>query len=263
MNAQISEKVVEKIKQEHLSPKPKWRFQLGRMLVFFLLALFFVIGSIAVGLVLELFDELELDSVISRPAGFRMAVGSFPYFWLIVFIIFIALALLDFFHTKYGYRHRTRSMVLVFVGGMLALGVVVYTLGISENLHRFLGKNVRYYPLVISNPEAFWSQPDEGLLSGVIISDDKDCGCMKVVDWQRSVWNVDYSRAIIRPGAHIQDGEGVKIIGREKEPHKFQAQEIGPWKRNFMKVIRGIDKECDEIYKNLRQGMGVGEMKTN
>ena len=80
----VSEKVATRIKEEHIAPIPRWRFQSERALVAFLLMMFLVIGALAISLVLELGDKLELESIIGRPQGFRLALSGFPYFWLIV-----------------------------------------------------------------------------------------------------------------------------------------------------------------------------------
>ena len=247
----VSEKVATRIKEEHIAPIPRWRFQSERALVAFLLMMFLVIGALAISLVLELGDKLELESIIGRPQGFRLALSGFPYFWLIVVILFSVLAIADFLRTRNGYRYRLRNVVLVFVGAMVLLGLLIYTLSVSQDVHAFLGKNISLYSSVVGDPRDFWSQPDQGLLSGVVLSSDKLCDCMKIIDWNRVIWNVDNSHASIKPGVHLRGGEGIKIIGTEIDNHDFAAEKIRPWDRGFMKVMNKMDKEADDMYRDM------------
>jgi hypothetical protein len=253
MSPIISQQVVERIKNDHISPKPRWRFQAERFAAFSFLAFFLIIGALALSLIMELVEEMDLNNVLTRPRGISLSIYSFPYFWLIVLMIFAALAVADFFRTRNGYRYKIRNVALIFIGSTVILGTLFYTLGISENLHLFLGQNVASYSNVVKDPYSLWSQPDDGLLSGVILSTDDKCRCMQVVDWGRNIWDVDYSQALIRSDVLMNDGEGIRILGQKKDKNKFEAEKIDPWTRGFMKIIKGVDKEEDRITKDIKQ----------
>jgi len=54
MSPIISQQVVERIKNDHISPKPRWRFQAERFAAFSFLAFFLIIGALALSLIMEL-----------------------------------------------------------------------------------------------------------------------------------------------------------------------------------------------------------------
>jgi hypothetical protein len=251
MTSLICQKVVERIKEERIQPKSCWWFRVERFLVFSFLGIFLIIGALALSLILELGDQLELENVITRPKGWELVVSGFPYFWLAIVMIFSSLAVADFFRTRNGYRYQIKYVALSFSGAMVVMGVVFYSLGISQDIHDFLAKKVTSYSSIVQNPHSFWSQPESGLLSGIILSADSGCHCMKVIDWDRHMWDVDYSRASIKSTVHLKDGEGVKILGEPDGDRRFVAQKINPWNRGFMKMINRMDEEEVEIYHEI------------
>ena len=253
MSALISQQVVERIKKEHISPKPRWQFQAESLAMFSFMGIFLVTGALALGLIIELVDEMELSSVLTRPRGMSLSIYSFPYFWLIILAIFAALAMADFFRTRNGYRYKMRNVALVFVGSTIVLGILFYTLGISEDLQLFLENNFTSYANVTSSPHSLWSRPDDGLLSGVVIFSDSGCQCMQIRDWKGNVWNVNYSPALIRVGVPVIDGESIRILGHKNDKNKFEAEKVNPWARGFMKIIKRVDKEEDRLTKKVTQ----------
>ncbi|HPN96925.1 MAG TPA: hypothetical protein PLK35_04125 [Candidatus Moranbacteria bacterium] len=246
MNQAISQKVLEKIKEEKVLPKPKWRFSLRRSLVGLALLAFLTSGSLAFSLIVELLDRLETGNMMGRPNGFRLLFAGLPYFWFLLLALASFLAVFDFLRTRNGYRYRLKNIALVFVVIIGSGGIVFYTLGVSDKMEDYLEKKISFYEKITRTPKTFWLQPDEGLLSGVVMKSDEKCHCLEMMDWNREIWNVDYSKADIRPKVNMAEGEAIKIIGEELEKMHFEAQEIKPWMgKRMMKIMENRENSME------------------
>lgn len=257
LNNPISQKVVQRIKIEKICPKPKWCFQIEKGLLVFFFAAFLAISALVVSLILDLADEIEPSSIISRPRGIKLALVSFPYFWLAVLMFFAALAIADFYRTKDGYRYSLQFVAVVFSFSALILGILIYAFGVAGYAHSFIRKNATFYHKIVPSPRSLWTKPEEGLLSGVVIhSDSEGCHCMEIVGWSQEFWNVNYAHADISSDVHLRMGESVKIIGKKEGDGIFNAEKISPWERGFMKIMDRKEEKKDVYLRILEEARG-------
>ena len=114
MNGDNSKKIIDKIKQDHIEPEPKWKVNLSNYLFWALLAVVVILAAGFFSLVL--LGLADFDSELLQIVRVRRFAGllflSAPYFWLVLLTLSIALGYLAFRRTKRGYRH---SMLLVAV----------------------------------------------------------------------------------------------------------------------------------------------------
>ncbi|MFZ2881896.1 MAG: hypothetical protein WA019_02360, partial [Candidatus Moraniibacteriota bacterium] len=85
MDKSISQKVLEKIKEEKIAPKPEWRFSVCRIFVLALLGFFLVAGAISLGIIFDLFSQFEIQRLFGRPKGMKLIFISLPY--ILIFLL--------------------------------------------------------------------------------------------------------------------------------------------------------------------------------
>lgn len=230
MEKSISEKVFEEIRGKKISPKAKWRFLLCRISIIFLLIFCVLAGAVSLGVILSLFSQFDIGQIIHRPRGIRILFLSLPFAWIFLVGIFSILAIVEFAKTRSGYKYKTRNVVGIFSLVIIVLGFFLYFSTFSDRVENYLENSFSTYRQIIKTPRDVWSQPKEGLLSGVIILDDERvCHCLSLKDWEGEVWEVQYEKALIRSRVRKDKGEMIKILGDDLGEHKFKAQEIRPW----------------------------------
>ena len=230
MEKSISQKVLEKIKQEKISPKSRWNFWLCRAGVLIVLVGCLILGAISVAIIFDLFSQFEMERIANRPSGMKIIFLSLPYVWFVLLAIFLVLIVMEFIKTRRGYKYKTKNVALVFFVAVIFLGGFFYSLGFGQKIEDCLEKYFSIYTQITKTPKAVWSQPERGLLSGIIIMDNEaSCHCLKLRDWQEEIWEVEYSKAGIRPRVRKNAGEMIKVLGTDLGGHKFEAEEIRPW----------------------------------
>lgn len=225
----ISEKVLEKIKREEVVIKPKWQFTACRYGVGILSLLFFLVGSLAISLILELIGQSEMFSFWGQKNGWGLMISSFPYLWLVMVIIFLVLGIAEFLRTRHGYKYRLRTVAIGAISVIFLGGWLFYAIGFSGQAENYLEERLYSYNKITKTPLVFWSQPEKGLISGVIVSNQPEEESIRLEDWQKDVWTVDYSKAFVRPRVQLREGEIVKVIGDPATSKEFRAAEIRPW----------------------------------
>ena len=71
----ISEKILDKIKQQHIIPKPRWQFLLKDYLIWAVFVIATIIGSLSVGIIIHLLVDFDWTAYKYLDKGF------FEYFW--------------------------------------------------------------------------------------------------------------------------------------------------------------------------------------
>lgn len=236
MDKSISQKVLEKIKEEKICPKSGWRFFVYRSIIGTLLIFFLIAGALSLGIIFDLFSKFEVGSLISRPKGMQIVLLSLPYIWFILLVFFSVLSVMEFIKTRHGYRYRTRYIAVFFMAVMVFLGGLLHIFGFCNHIENYLEKYFPVYSQITKTPQKVWFQPENGLLFGIIIMDDESgCHCLKLKDSEDEIWNVEYSKAFIRPRVRKDNGEMIKILGNERGEYEFEAEEIRPWIGRKMK----------------------------
>ena len=244
MDKSISQKVLDKIRVEKISPRAEWRFIVCRVTVAVLLGFFLIVGAMSLGIIFDLFSQFEIGSLLGHPKGLKIIFFSLPYFWIIFVALFSFLAIVEFIKTRHGYKYRARYVVLFFLLLMFFLGGLFHMAGFCHKLENYFESDFPAYDRIVKVPQEVWFQPENGLLSGTIIRDDEaGCHCLELRDWDREVWRVEYSGALIRPRVIKDSGEMIKILGNKRAENRFEAEEIRPWKGRKMQSLENKIEE--------------------
>ena len=229
----LGDKVLRKIKEGHIAPKPRWQFLLKDYFIWFVFLVSLLLGSLAfcVALYLLSTNDWDLYQYLHTTLIGHILI-SIPYLWIGILAVFVLVAHYNFKHTKSGYRRETYFVVGLSVVGSIVLGTFLHTLGAGEKIEDTIAASVPYYEKLTccGNRKDIWDQPASGLLGGTImvVLDENN---FELKDFSGTDWRIqeDDDTLEYEPLA-IKAGEEVKIIGEKKQDFVFWAREIRPWK---------------------------------
>lgn len=231
----LSREILNKIKEAHIKPVPKWQFMLKKSFIWTLFVFSVLLGGLAVSSVIFHLNDVDWD-VYSRfndfGPGFVLMI--IPYFWLIVMGAFLFSAIYNFKHTTGGYKYGTFLIILVSMLLSLVVGIIIYYADINEAMEENVMRKVPLYPQMMPK-EMIWNNAQRGLLTGTIIQ-VKDPQIFLLKNEMGRPWIVDYSRAVWESGLEPEKGERIRILGKQTDKDHFDADEIRPWSKKGKKV---------------------------
>lgn len=220
---------IEKIKEKNIRPEPRWKHlakKYSTWLSFFAVVLF---GAAAFSAAYFLVSELDwnLHAAVHRYSFFYY-LSLIPYIWIIPFAILVFFAFLGLRKTENGYKYNFLKIILLVLGLLIALGVAMAFSGFGGKMNMAMTRGFPGYGKLVVTKEAQWSQPEKGLLAGVIDSVSKNSIGLR--DLAGKEWQVAYDEnTLVRSAARLESGEMIKTIGQETGRQTFKASEIRPW----------------------------------
>jgi hypothetical protein len=236
INKEFGSKLLEKIKEEKIAPKPRWQFLLQKYTVWGSGFLALVVGSLAVSIIIY-FIEDENRNVYQKLDGscLKFIFLTLPYFWLILLAIFIFIFYYYLKHTGRGYRYPIVAAVAVSIFLSLFLGAIFFQLGVGRLIDDLLGERTPLYSSVLNRQMTFWNAPNQGRLTGLVILQTSDSEFI-LLDIDRQTWQVIAAPdQYFLPGIIIA-GKPVRVIGVKTDDNVFQARDVfpvGPGRRFF------------------------------
>jgi len=229
---ELEKKILEKIKEEKIVPKPRWQFLLKNYSIWTAFVASVIIGGMAFCVSLSIIANNDWDLYrYLKISPVTHILLSLPYLWLVLLFLFLGLAIYNYKHTKCGYRHGVFIVFGLSIAGSLLLGYIFHSYGMGRKIDRIFSRNIPIYQetFCCCNRKDIWSQPDKGLLGGRIMNVRLDDG-FELEDFQGMVWQVEKDgQVLIREPFLVRVGEGVKLIGEERAQQHFWAREIRHW----------------------------------
>ncbi|MFA5173151.1 MAG: hypothetical protein WC435_02005 [Candidatus Paceibacterota bacterium] len=226
----IAKKALEQIKEEKISPEPKWKFLLKNWVYWGAFGLTIFLGSLSFSVVLFVMRESDWDIFPRLNQSFLgFALFILPRFWLVAVFLFLLLAILNFRHTKHGYRLSPSLIVglsiiaSVFIGGLLSYA------NVGKYLDDALFEKYPLYGEVAGSHRNVWENPEKGLLGGMIVSLDLEKNKASVMDRSRRLWEVDLE-GLEGNAEGLSVNFPARFIGNQTGPSSFSAEEIRPGK---------------------------------
>lgn len=242
MDINISDKIIEKIREEKITPKPRWQFLLKYYVFWTIFGASIIVGSLSFAVILH--TTLENDWDIYRyldKSLFEYIFISLPYFWIILLAVLLWVAYYDYRHTKTGYRYQYYWIVLGSILISFILGLGSLRLGIGKEIDEIFARNIPYYNGTLKHKKEVWSHPEKGLLAGRIktIIDEKD---FNLEDFKGEIWEIRESNIVWHETPKIE--EEVKLIGEKSDSCCiFFVKEIRSW---VGKKIRAEEERNDD-----------------
>lgn len=240
----FSQKLLEIIKEKKVSPKPRWQFMLKDYAVWSLGVLCLLTGALVVSVAIYMVRGSDWG-IYRQITGslWEFILLTLPYFWLFLFALFLFAVYYNIKHTKKGYRYSLVATVGVAAMALLVFGGLFYQIGLGSRLDRALAGNAPFYDSVINRRIHFWSQPEQGRLSGLII-EVEDKQAIVLADRGRRQWLVRISNAEFMPGAEIKIGNSVRTLGEKIMENEFRANLVLPLKQGKEFFHRMSHENC-------------------
>ena len=224
----ISKKVLEKIEKENIKPIGRWSFVLKNSFLWSLFGLNILFGSVGFAISIYLFQSSDILNLILSVNDFLgVLILAIPTVWVLLTIIFLVVAYLNFRYTDRGYIFSFRKIFVINILAILILGGILHLSGVSERLNRVFSESFSTYDITLDPRYRIWSSPETGYLAGTILSVSKES--IEIEDLDGDIWSVDTSDAKVRRAVGLIKGEKIKIVGNVVDESTFQALEILPW----------------------------------
>jgi hypothetical protein len=224
----LSEKILDKIKEKKIQPTAKWFFWLKDSVVWFLVIISLIIGGLATSVILFLFEYNEWDLYDKiAPNIWAFILLSLPYFWLVILLIFVIFILYNFKHTKGGYKYRSLYVIISSVLISIILGFIFYNLGLGNAIDNVLEDNAPLYGQIINRKQTVLHHPEKGILPGQIIKIINPRELL-ILDISNQQWQILISDSVQE--CPCQLGRKIIAIGQPLKNNIFLA--------NFIRELR-------------------------
>jgi len=239
----ISQKVLTKIKEQQIKPKPKWQFLLNNYSLWIIGITCLIIGAVAASVAIFQLTNGDWDVLSllgSRALGFFFT--SLPYFWLGMIILFLAFAYFGITRTKTGYRYQRAALITGLITSIGFFGLSFQMLNFGQSIDRGFRQKSPFYQRINQERGRRWQRPNSGMLAGRIIAISQKT--MEIKDFQGNNWVIDISQARM-PFNDFKKDDQVRIIGEKTSNGQFKARAVLPWhkpgpKRFGIKSTRNI-----------------------
>lgn len=241
----FNKNVLQKIKEEKLEPRPKWRFLLKNSIVWGLGIFSLILGAVATSLVFYMITGEE--SGLGRGDGNPLEALLFiiPFFWIICMVGFSLLVFYYIKHTKKGYKYSAKQIIIFIVAVSLLLGGLFSLVGANRLIDDALGENAPFYDRLINPRLDYWSNPENGRLTGLVISRQGE-NLYYLVDRSGEVWVTMIANK--KDADKISIDRPVKLVGKKVGEHGFLTKEVlsvGPGRGFFRRPLPpGMPKPC-------------------
>lgn len=255
MKKELVNNILNKIKDRHIKPKPRWVYLVRDCFIWSLGVLSFIAASLIFAVVLYFLiqNDWSLYRRFSQSfVGFIFI--TLPYYWIVFMAVAIGATYYNIRHTKKGYRFGLPRLTLVSVAAVMVIGSLFYGAGIGEAIDDKLSASVPMYTKYINKRVFYFTNPENGLLAGRI-TNVRTPEQFEIVDIGRNIWQIEVvSEPKFVPLIQIREGNKVKIIGKIVDEKKFQAERVmplGPGREMFRRIKLMHEPLEQKIFQNF------------
>lgn len=226
----LIQETIAQIKQQKIAPESKWKYVVKKYGVWSLLIFIVVLAAISFSVALDMGRSLDWDLYhFVHQNRFMYTLSILPYFWIILIVAFLVLAILDIRKTEMGYRYSRTKILMIIVGGVAVLSIFISLFNFGGVVHMGLQKEFSIYGHhMMTTKEDQWMQPSKGLLAGTIMTISGDE--LMIHDLEGASWHIFLNdEMIIKPSVDMVQGEMIKLIGTKIDERVFSVVEIRPW----------------------------------
>lgn len=245
-NQNIEQKILEAIKCQKIKPRPKWHFRIREFILWSAFGMFTILSGLAAGAMFYLFSESDWHAYQKLNMNtMQSLISSIPIIWLLVIIVLGIAIYIDLKKTKNFYKRNTWLLLGLSVATIILLGAIGYLINLGEYTENIASKNIPYYGNLVTTKRDLWSQPEKGLLSGIIseISVGTSSEIIKIKDLRDKDWlivstNLDWKKLGEQDELNWHKiGNKIRILGKrmsststKNQSFIFEAMEISNWK---------------------------------
>lgn len=228
MNEDFSNRLLERIEEEHIKPLPRWVVLGRRTLTWIILGLSVVCASLLGSLLVLAVLELDLSFLRRTSLGpmLRLVLEYVPMLWVLLFIALGVLEVVLLRHETRAYRYSSVALAgLVFLAASL-IGLGLYATKLPERLEASLEERLPrpIHGWAIRRPPP---RPEQGTLFGEVLRIEEEQFTLRGP--RGEVWRVTLPGKSLKEIDLIRPGQLVLIEGRVVERGIFEGGEIRPF----------------------------------
>lgn len=228
----LTDRVLERIKGEHLSPRPRVLFILENYGFWAAGALAVILGAVAFSAALFEVENTEWQLYPATHSGaLSFFLESAPFLWALALALFIGIGYYTIRHTKRGYRYPLLLIALGAVLTSIPLGTALYATGLGGEVEGALGDHPPFYRPILVKEHAWWLAPEKGLLGGTIESSEPDLSQFVLKDFAGRTWTINASALPEPDRTIVARGGTVRVAGIATTTGQadFYACFVFPW----------------------------------
>lgn len=225
--------VLARIEREKVVPRPRLTFLLRDSVVWGLWGLSVAVGAAAVAAALFAFANAGFSyHAATHDSLFEFLVDVLPWVWLLALAAFVALSYYNFRHTRRGYRHSLLAVLGGSVAASVLLGGVLYATGLGETFEERLGRHLPFGQPVFMRQQAFWNNPERGLLAGEVVRVDVAQGEFTLAVFNDGEWVVRTEDLHEPDLKALASFPRVRVAGVLVEEKVFHGCMVFPWRED-------------------------------
>lgn len=275
----LAHKVLDRIEEEHVVPRPKWQFTVKDRLFWVLWILSIVLGSLlAAALVFSFVNAGWEYRELTHKNVFGFVWQVLPLIWIVALLGVLLFAYENLRHTSRGYRFPLTAIVGVSLLVTVVGGFLFYAAGAGRIVDEEVGGRIPVYRPVMKRQQQMWTQPEQGLLAGEVLAFDREQNLLRLKGFDGNLYLMNAHDLADDSKNALVERESVRVIGVFAKPSDgpdqpyFRPCYVFPWdpltkSKNVLGVACDPERtfeeprsmECKglipyEILKTLRRG---------
>lgn len=268
----LEEKILQKIRDEKIAPKPFWYFLVKDYSLWGLVFISIILAAICIAPIIFILQNLELDYAKHITGNiFSFTLIILPYPWIILCVITTYFATLAWERTKNGYKFDGKKVFVISFLVSLILGILLNMWNIGRKVdNEFKSASFGSYKTFEERRKEFWFDPNQGRILGTV--DRIATSSFELVNEEKNFNKEIFFDENLTGKNNISEGKDVRVVGFEnkQEENKFIACVIFPddlppegrplkKDREHIKKIKeemkgrsGIHEECKKIFEKGR-----------
>lgn len=224
----ITQKTLEKIQEEHVTPIPQWQFLVRGYGLWIISAILVIFGSLGVASMLYIVTKNDWDIYSEiHESKLTHIIATLPYLWLAIFIAMLVFLYIDLRNTKHGYKYSGLTLILSTVVLSVMIGTGLHAVGIGQMLDQAIREAAPRQAFMFNPRLRGLSQPEHGVIMGIVTQIDPISSTTTHILIKNPLledrWVVIVAEDTILPpqGIHLRDhiralGEQIENIGQDE-----------------------------------------------
>lgn len=226
----LEDKILNKIKEEKITPKPFWYFLAKDYSLWSLVFISIILAAICIAPIIFILQNLELDYVKHITGNiFSFIFMIFPYPWIILCAITTYFATIAWEKTKNGYKFDGKKVFVISFLISLIFGIFLNFWNFGRKVdNEFKSASFGNYQTFEERRREIWFNPNEGRILGTV---EKVATSSFEITNEEKNFNKEIFFDENLPGRNnISEGKDVRVVGfeNEQEENKFIACAIFP-----------------------------------
>jgi len=210
----LAKRVLERIAEERVTPRPQWEFALKNYFFWGLGAFAVLLGALAFSV--TIFEVENVDwrlASVTHSNFLSFFLDAAPFLWVGALALFILIGYVNVRRTNRGYRYPLAVIALGAVLTSLTLGTALYATGFGGVLENISGDHLPFHRSILNKERSWWLAPEHGLLGGEVVSVAPDATAFMLRDFKGQSWRVEASDLRTPDLASVVRGGVVHVVG--------------------------------------------------